>query len=181
MAHTEIFSVDTRMIDRFRYLEDIVRRAAPPAAGRKKKKMIVRRKRTLDPSILVDYKNPDLLRRFITERGRIIPRRISGASQEQQRKITLAVKRARFLGLLPCAISHEVERGFAGEMQAAAQVYMTSARPRPKDRFDSPRPGFDGPRPERSDRFDGPRPERGPEAGSASAAPSMPSFVKKGE
>jgi small subunit ribosomal protein S18 len=136
-----------------------VRKAAVPATvgGRKKRKMIVRRKRTLDPTVLVDYKNPDLLRRFITERGRIIPRRISGASQEQQRKITLAVKRARFLGLLPSAISHEVERGFAGEMQAAAQVYMTSARPRPPlrpgERSDRPmgdRPMGD--RPERSDR-----------------------------
>ncbi len=154
-----------------------MRKAAVPATvgGRKKRKMIVRRKRTLDPTVLVDYKNPDLLRRFITERGRIIPRRISGASQEQQRKITLAVKRARFLGLLPSAISHEVERGFAGEMQAAAQVYMTSARPRPLrpgERSDRPmgdRPMGD--RPERSDRPMGDRPMGDRPARSDAAAP----------
>lgn len=163
-----------------------MRKAAVPATtgGRKKRKMIVRRKRTLDPTVLVDYKNPDLLRRFITERGRIIPRRISGASQEQQRKITLAVKRARFLGLLPSAISHEVERGFAGEMQAAAQVYMTSARPRPLrpgERSDRPmgdRPMGD--RPERSDRPMGMSAER-TERPARPADAAAPAPFKKGE
>lgn len=168
-----------------------MRKAAVPATtgGRKKRKMIVRRKRTLDPTVLVDYKNPDLLRRFITERGRIIPRRISGASQEQQRKITLAVKRARFLGLLPSAISHEVERGFAGEMQAAAQVYMTSARPRPLrpgERSDRPmgdRPMGDRPmgdRPERSDRPMGMSAER-TERPARPVDAAAPAPFKKGE
>lgn len=81
----------------------------------------MRRKRTLDKGIIIDYKNPEALKRFITDRGKIIPRRISGATQEQQRKITLAVKRARYLALLPFAVCHETERGFVGEMQAVAQ------------------------------------------------------------
>lgn len=82
----------------------------------------MRRKRTLDKGIIIDYKSPDALKRFITDRGKIIPRRISGATQEQQRKITLAVKRARYLALLPFAVCHETERGFVGEMQAVAQA-----------------------------------------------------------
>ena len=87
----------------------------------------MRRKRSLDPTLIIDYKYPDVLKRFITDRGKIIPRRISGATQSQQRKITLAVKRARFLGLIPIAISHRTERGFAGEMQNAAQAFATAA------------------------------------------------------
>lgn len=87
----------------------------------------MRRKRTLDKGIIIDYKNPDALKRFVTDRGKIIPRRISGATQEQQRRITLAVKRARYLSLLPYDVCHETERGFSGEMQAAAQS-MTNLR-----------------------------------------------------
>ncbi len=94
---------------------------------KKKRKYLLRRKRTLDQGIIIDYKNPDILKRFVTDRGKIIPRRISGASQEQQRKITLAVKRARYLSLLPYDVCHETERGFSGEMQAAAQS-MTNLR-----------------------------------------------------
>lgn len=93
---------------------------------RKKKRMLSRKKRSLDPSIVIDYKDGDLLRRFVTERGKIIPRRISGATQEQQRKLTLAIKRARFLGLLPYSVSHTSERGFAGEMQNSVQTFVSA-------------------------------------------------------
>jgi small subunit ribosomal protein S18 len=81
--------------------------------------MLVRRKRTLDPNTPIDYKKPEILKRFITERGKIIPRRISGANALQQRQICVAVKRARFLALIPSAVSHRPERGFAGEVAAA--------------------------------------------------------------
>ena len=47
---------------------------------KKKRRLMFRRKRTLDQSIEIDYKNPETLRRFITDRGKIIPRRISGAT-----------------------------------------------------------------------------------------------------
>lgn len=90
---------------------------------------MLRRKRTLDPSILIDYKKPDTLKRFITDRGKIIPRRISGATSAQQRDITLAIKRARYLGLLPYAVAHRPERGFAGEMAAANAGIYRDARP----------------------------------------------------
>ncbi len=49
----------------------------------------------------IDYKNIDLLRSFISERGRIIPRRISGVCSKHQRQLSKAVKRARHLALLP--------------------------------------------------------------------------------
>jgi small subunit ribosomal protein S18 len=55
----------------------------------------------LSPSQPIDYKDIDLLRRFITERGKLLPRRITGLTARQQRQITESVKRARFMALLP--------------------------------------------------------------------------------
>lgn len=49
----------------------------------------------------IDYKNVDLLKRFISERGKILPRRVTGTSAKNQRKLTVAIKRARVMGLLP--------------------------------------------------------------------------------
>jgi small subunit ribosomal protein S18 len=49
----------------------------------------------------VDYKQYDKLRRFITERGKILPRRISGNCAKHQRQLTRAIKRARIMALLP--------------------------------------------------------------------------------
>lgn len=97
------------------------------AAKKKRRRFLMRRKRTLDPSLIIDYKNPEVLKRFITDRGKIIPRRISGATSSQQRKITLAIKRARFLALIPSSAAHEIERGFAGEMQTVAQAFAASS------------------------------------------------------
>jgi small subunit ribosomal protein S18 len=48
-----------------------------------------------------DYKDIDTLRRFVTERGKILPRRLTGTSAKYQRKLCVAVKRARHLALLP--------------------------------------------------------------------------------
>jgi small subunit ribosomal protein S18 len=50
---------------------------------------------------VADYKDPARLKRFLTERGKILPRRITGLSAKQQRDISLAIKRARHLALLP--------------------------------------------------------------------------------
>ncbi len=88
--------------------------------SKRKRRLTMRKKRTLDPSIAIDYKKPDVLKRFITDRGKIIPRRISGATAKQQRRICLSIKRARYLGLLPFCVAHRSERGFAGEMALAA-------------------------------------------------------------
>jgi small subunit ribosomal protein S18 len=49
----------------------------------------------------VDYKDEKLLQRFLTERGKILPSRLSGISARHQRQISVAIKRARFLALLP--------------------------------------------------------------------------------
>jgi small subunit ribosomal protein S18 len=49
----------------------------------------------------IDYKDVAKLRRFITERGKILPRRISGNCARHQRQVTLAIKRARNIALLP--------------------------------------------------------------------------------
>lgn len=49
----------------------------------------------------IDYKDDRRLSRFITDRGKIVPRRISGTCARHQKQVTLAVKRARILALLP--------------------------------------------------------------------------------
>ncbi len=54
-----------------------------------------------DKSAGIDYKDPRLLRGFITERGKIVPRRISGNCAKHQRQMSLAIKRARVIALLP--------------------------------------------------------------------------------
>jgi len=52
----------------------------------------------------IDYKNILLLRKFITDRGKIVPRRNSGVSAKWQRKLSEAIKRARYIGLIPYCI-----------------------------------------------------------------------------
>ena len=54
-----------------------------------------------DPNYRFDYKDPQQLKHFITDRGKIMPRRITGLTARQQRDLTVAIKRARNLGLLP--------------------------------------------------------------------------------
>ena len=49
----------------------------------------------------IDYKDVAKLRRFVTERGKILPRRISGNCAKHQRQVTVAIKRARNIALLP--------------------------------------------------------------------------------
>ncbi|MEM9223048.1 MAG: 30S ribosomal protein S18 [Pseudomonadota bacterium] len=52
----------------------------------------------------IDYKDVKLLQRYISERGKIVPSRITAVSARKQRELARAVKRARFLGLLPYVI-----------------------------------------------------------------------------
>ena len=49
----------------------------------------------------IDYKEAEKLRRYITDRGKIVPRRVTGTCAKHQRQLTRAIKRARFLALLP--------------------------------------------------------------------------------
>ena len=71
---------------------------------RRKKRVYHRRKVCrfcADTSLLINYKDPKSLRYFITERGKIIPRRLSGSCAKHQRTLTHAIKRARTIALLP--------------------------------------------------------------------------------
>jgi small subunit ribosomal protein S18 len=56
---------------------------------------------TTDKGLTIDYKDPRVLRMFLTETGKVLPRRISGNTAKQQREVVEAVKRARHLALLP--------------------------------------------------------------------------------
>ncbi|TNE52246.1 MAG: 30S ribosomal protein S18 [Deltaproteobacteria bacterium] len=58
----------------------------------------------VDPSLRIDFRDPMLLKYFVTERGKIIPRRISGNCALHQRQLARAIKRARVLGLMPFTV-----------------------------------------------------------------------------
>ena len=80
-------------------------RAKARKKDRKNRKRTFARKKvsrlTTDKTVVVDYKDPKLLRSFLSETGKILPRRITGNTAKQQRAVALAVKRARHLALLP--------------------------------------------------------------------------------
>jgi small subunit ribosomal protein S18 len=80
-------------------------RAKARKRDRKNRKRTFARKKvsrlTTDKTVVVDYKDPKLLRSFLSETGKILPRRITGNTAKQQRAVALAVKRARHLALLP--------------------------------------------------------------------------------
>jgi small subunit ribosomal protein S18 len=75
-----------------------IRYLTPPSIEVKKKKFCWFKKNNIK---YVDYKNPDFLKKFLNEQGKILPRRITGTSVKYQRKVAQAVKRARHLALLP--------------------------------------------------------------------------------
>jgi len=77
-------------------------------SARPKRKFFHRRKVCrfcADTSIKIDYKNGDIIRFFLSERGKIIPRRINGCCAKHQRELTVAIKRARTLAILPYAVT----------------------------------------------------------------------------
>ena len=55
----------------------------------------------------IDYKNPQLLKNFVTDRGKMVPRRISGTCAKHQRAISKAVRQCRMLALLPFTVTGE--------------------------------------------------------------------------
>jgi small subunit ribosomal protein S18 len=55
---------------------------------------------------VIDYKRPEILRRFLTDRGKIRPRRRTGTCAKHQRRLAVAIKRARHLALLPYVAEH---------------------------------------------------------------------------
>ena len=79
------------------------------AFNRGRRKMTYHRRKICrycaDSNLRIDYKDPKALRFFTTERGKIIPRRISGNCAKHQRVLTVAIKRARNIALLPFTTS----------------------------------------------------------------------------
>lgn len=65
-------------------------------------------------SMVIDYKDTEKLRSFISDRGKIDPRRRSGACSKHQRLLATAIKRARHLALLPCVPAHVRKTGVFG-------------------------------------------------------------------
>ena len=78
-------------------------RRGPRSQSRSRPKVYFRKKvcKFCTRNISIDYKDVDTLRRFTTERGKIIPRRITGTCAKHQRQLAVAVKRARVIALLP--------------------------------------------------------------------------------
>jgi small subunit ribosomal protein S18 len=75
---------------------------------RDKKRPVGRRKLCKfcgDETIKIDYKDAGLLKYFITDRGKLVPRRISGNCAKHQREITVAVNRARMIAMMPFAVT----------------------------------------------------------------------------
>ena len=73
-----------------------------------KKRRMTRRKKPcsfcIDKATSIDYKDLPRLRRFITERGKILPRRMTGTCAQHQRQLSMAIKRARIMAMLPYSI-----------------------------------------------------------------------------
>lgn len=68
---------------------------------RSKRDVIIKRDcRLCMDQIIIDFKQPDLLKKFMTERGRILPRRLSGNCAKHQRQLATAIKRARVMLLV---------------------------------------------------------------------------------
>lgn len=72
---------------------------APRRGGRSKRRKVCYF--TANGITHIDYKDVELLKRFVSERGKILPRRVTGTSAKYQRKLTAAIKRARQMALLP--------------------------------------------------------------------------------
>ena len=75
-----------------------IRYLSPPSVEIKKKKYCRFKKNGIK---YVDYKDPEFLKKFLNEQGKILPRRITGTSLKYQRKVGQAIKRARQIALLP--------------------------------------------------------------------------------
>ncbi|AKT39429.1 30S ribosomal protein S18 [Chondromyces crocatus] len=82
---------------------DELRSQGIPTVERRSRRLAARL--GIGPDHVFDYKDPQTLKYFISERGKIVPRRISGLSARQQRQLALAIKRARGIALLPYTTS----------------------------------------------------------------------------
>src|SRR5437868_9839670 len=95
-------------------MEPMERDEARPAKGKgpkdkaARKRGFARRKVCrfcADKNVPIDYKDPQTLKYFITDRGKVIPRRISGNCAKHQRKVAVAIKRSRMIALMPFTVT----------------------------------------------------------------------------
>jgi len=126
------------------------KRLKPKDNGRKPKKKIS--PLASDDVVYIDYKDVDLLRRFMSDRAKIRSRRVSGNDSQQQREVARAIKNAREMGLL------------------AYTSRVTTQRRGGRGREDRGDRGDRGDRPDRGDR--GPRPEQSGSSDSSSSSGS---------
>ena len=75
-----------------------IRYLTPPTVEIKKKKYCRFRKNRIK---YIDYKDPEFLKKFLNEQGKILPRRLTGTSLKFQRKVSVAIKRSRHIAMLP--------------------------------------------------------------------------------
>lgn len=79
----------------------------PPGSQRRARRNFVRKKKVckfcVEKIDLIDYKKPEMLQAFVQERGKILPRRMTGTCARHQRWLTVAIKRAQNIALLPFA------------------------------------------------------------------------------
>jgi len=75
------------------------RKFSPRRGGRNKRRKVCYF--TVNKITHIDYKDTDTLKKFVSERGKILPRRVTGTSAKYQRMLTVAIKRARQIALLP--------------------------------------------------------------------------------
>ena len=78
--------------------ESEIRYLTPPTVEIKKKKYCRFKKAKIK---FIDYKDPEFLKKFLNEQGKILPRRITGTCAKHQRALTVAIKRARHVSLMP--------------------------------------------------------------------------------
>ena len=76
----------------------MIKNPSHPKKGQRKVKQCKFTKAGLE---YIDYKNTEMLVRFINDQGKILPRRVTGTSAKHQRQLNTAIKRARFMSLLP--------------------------------------------------------------------------------
>ena len=82
---------------------------APAGSGSAGRRPFYRRRKVCrfcaDQTVVLDYKNPQILKNFITDRGKLVPRRISGNCAKHQRALGVAVRRSRMIALIPFTVT----------------------------------------------------------------------------
>ena len=94
--------------------------------GRRRKKVCVF---CGDKNGVIDYKDVAKLKRYVSERGKILPRRITGNCAKHQRALTVAIKRARHVALMPYTMELDPEIKLAGRFGAPLFLFHRKVRP----------------------------------------------------